>query len=244
MAAVSPAGPAPTIIISCILCLLYVFDKSENCSQIGIKLCFTVFDNNEGGRCTDVKSDRELFILISIYLFEFDACFVKLGNGYLALCAGRSFEEIYAVGKDGGLSASVFTAGASARVSMEVRALFGIHLTVFIFLSLAVIPILYGAVIAGYTGIDLRGFAAFGAGEMLTLDIAVILTYRIGRGKSVIRELVILGDLADKVCRCLPIGELFAEERMENSARGIESLKLILNIESREYILRIADGKV
>ena len=47
----------------------------------------------------------------------------------------------------------------------------------------------------------------------------------------VVRQLVILGDLADKGCGCFPIGQLLSEECMEYRAGCVKRLELVLNIE-------------
>lgn len=42
----------------------------------------------------------------------------------------------------------------------------------------------------------------------------------------------------------MPIGQFFTEEGVEHRAGGIERLQLVLNIQCRENIFRIADGKM
>ena len=119
-----------------------------------------------------------------------------------------------------------------------------VNLTVFILLSLTVIPVLNGAVIACNTAVNLSLFAAFGANKLLACKVSVILTYRICGRHRVIRKLIILRYLADKICRRLPVGKLFAEECMEYCTWCIKRLKLILNVKSREDVLGKANGKV
>ena len=81
-----------------------------------------------------------------------------------------------------------------------------------ILLGLSFVPVLHGAVIAGDAAVYLRGFAALGAGKLLAVKVAVVLADGIGGAESVVRQLVVLGYLADKICRRLPVRELFAEE--------------------------------
>ena len=119
-----------------------------------------------------------------------------------------------------------------------------IYLAFLILLELTVVPVLNGTVITCDTAVNLCVFAALGAGEILTRNITVINTDRICGRNRIVRKSVILGNLADEVCRCLPIGKLFSEKRMENSTRCIKGLKLILNIESGKYVLCISDRQM
>ena len=81
-------------------------------------------------------------------------------------------------------------------------------------LRLAVVPIAHGTVVSGYAGVDLAGFAALRTGELLALDISVILAYRICRRKRIVRQAVILRNLPYEI-GSLPIRQLLAEEGME-----------------------------
>ena len=105
-----------------------------------------------------------------------------------------------------------------------------VDLSVLILLSLTVVPVLNGTVVAGDTGVDLGLLAALGAGELLACDIAVGSADRVGGRHGVVGKLVVFGDLSDEGRGSLPVGKLFAEECVENGTRGIEGLKLILNV--------------
>ena len=72
----------------------------------------------------------------------------------------------------------------------------------------------------------------------------MILTYRVGGRESIVRKLIVLCYGADKGCSRLPRGQLLTKEGMEYSARGVKRLKLVLNVESREDVVGVANGKV
>ena len=72
----------------------------------------------------------------------------------------------------------------------------------------------------------------------------MVLTYGIGRGHGVIRQLVILRDLADQGRGRFPVGQLLAQEGMEHGSRGIKGLQLILDVQGGEDILCIAYRQV
>ena len=75
-----------------------------------------------------------------------------------------------------------------------------IELSVTEFLCLAVVPVLYRAIIACNSGINLGCVAALGAGELLTCEVAVILADGISGRNRIIGKSVILGNLAYKIC--------------------------------------------
>ena len=66
---------------------------------------------------------------------------------------------------------------------------------------------------------------------MLTAQIAMLLTYRVGRRNRIIRKLVVLCDLTYKRCSSLPVRKFLTKECMEYSTGRIQCLKLILNIQ-------------
>ena len=53
--------------------------------------------------------------------------------------------------------------------------------TVLVLLCLAIVPVLYRTVVSGDTAVNLGLLSTFRAGEMLAADVAMLLTYRIGR---------------------------------------------------------------
>ena len=56
-----------------------------------------------------------------------------------------------------------------------------IESTVLVLLGLTIIPVLYRTVVSGDTAVNLSLLSTFRAGEMLAADVAVLLTYGIGR---------------------------------------------------------------
>ena len=66
---------------------------------------------------------------------------------------------------------------------------------------------------------------------MLTAQVAMLLTYRVGRRNRIIRKLVVFCDLTYKRCRSLPVRKFFSKECMEYGTGRIQCLKLILNIQ-------------
>ena len=87
-----------------------------------------------------------------------------------------------------------------------------ILLALLILLSFACVPVLHRTVVAGDTAVNFSALTALGTGKLLAGEVAVILADGVGRAYGVVRQLVILGYLADKVCGCFPIGQLLAEE--------------------------------
>ena len=53
--------------------------------------------------------------------------------------------------------------------------------TILVLLGLTIIPVLYRTVISRDTAVNLSLLSTFRAGEMLAADVAVLLTYGIGR---------------------------------------------------------------
>ena len=116
--------------------------------------------------------------------------------------------------------------------------------TVLVLLGLAVVPVLDRAIVTCDAAVDFRLLAADRACELLACQIAVVLAHGISRRHCVIRQLIVLGNLADKVCRSLPVGKLLAEESVENSSGCVQCLQIILNIQRGEDILCVADRQV
>ena len=168
----------------------------------------------------------EVSVLVCKKLFVFYACLIKEGACYLTVRTGCRREKIYSVSAVGGYL--FFTYALSTPLSFKNRIADIVNLTVSVFLTLTVVPVLDRTVVTGYTAVYLGFFSAIGTGKYLARDISVILTYRIGWRKGVIRKLEVLCNLLNEVCSRLPIGKLFTEEGVEYSTRGVESLKLVL----------------
>ena len=119
-----------------------------------------------------------------------------------------------------------------------------IGFSVLILLTLAVVPVLHRAVVAGDAAVNLRFPSADGAGELLPGQIAVVCADGIGGRQRIVRQLVVLRDLTDQRRRCPPIGQLFAQEGVEHRAAGIEGLELVLYVQGGEHVLRVAHRQV
>ena len=116
-----------------------------------------------------------------------------------------------------------------------------VGLTIFVFLSLSVIPVLNWTVVTGDTGPNLSLFSADWAGVDFTIDITMILADRIGWGHGVVRKLVVLSDLTDELHAALPVWKTLAKEGMEDGTRGVEGLESVFDIKSGEDIVSVAD---
>ena len=79
---------------------------------------------------------------------------------------------------------------------------------------------------------------------MLACQIAVVGADGVGGGDGVVGQLVVLRDLAHQRGGGLPAGQLFAQEGVEHRAAGVQRLELVLHIQRREDILRIAHRQV
>ncbi len=125
-----------------------------------------------------------------------------------------------------------------------MRAVHVVQLALTVFLGLAVVPVLHRAVVAGNAAVDLGRFSAFGAGEMLAREVAVIFADRIRRREGVVGELVVFGNFPHKVGGGFPVRQFFTEERMEHGAGGIKRLQIVLLIERLENIGGVADRQI
>ncbi len=189
-------------------------------------------------------------VLFGENLREADLCFIKEGLRDLAVGAGLGGEQEQPVvrWRSGGRGDCAVGGGGVLPVAETAALQPGVGHVVFPpvleLLDLAVVPVLDGAVVAGYTAVHLGRLAALGAGELLAHKVAVVLADGVGRGHGVVGQLVVLRDLAHEVRRRLPARQLLAEEGVEDRAGGVERLQLILHVERGEDVLGIADGQV
>ena len=109
-------------------------------------------------------------------------------------------------------------------------------------LCLPIVPVLHRPIVTRDPAVDLGGFTTVRADSLLTGEVTVVLADGVGRGECVIREAVVLGDLAHQVCGGLPVGELFAKERVEHGVGGVEGLQLVLNVEGGENVFGVTHG--
>lgn len=119
-----------------------------------------------------------------------------------------------------------------------------VHFALFKFRALTVVPVLNGTIVACDTTVNFRLLSAYGAGVLLAFEIAVLLANGVGRRERIVGQFVVFGNLSHKVCRSLPAVKALTEERVEHRAGRIESLQLVLDVESGEDVARVSDGKV
>ena len=79
---------------------------------------------------------------------------------------------------------------------------------------------------------------------MLAGDVAVVLADGVGGGHGVVGQLKVFRDLPHQVGGRLPVRQLLAQKGVEHGTGGIQGLKLVLNGQGLENILRIAHGQV
>jgi hypothetical protein len=131
---------------------------------------------------------------------------------------------------------------ASAVVSVWTAVLvWNVGLTIFVFLSLSIIPVLNWTVVTGDTGPNLSLFSADWAGVDFAIDITVILADRIGWGHGVVRKLVVLSDLTDELHAAFPVWKALAQEGVEDGARGVKGLESVFDVKGGEDIVGITD---
>ena len=76
-----------------------------------------------------------------------------------------------------------------------------------------------------------------GAGEVLARKVTVGGAYGVGGGEGIVGQPVVVRNGLDQLCGGFPARQLFAQEGVENRAAGVQGLKLVLNVQRREYIL-------
>ena len=116
--------------------------------------------------------------------------------------------------------------------------------TVLVLLCLTIIPVLYRTVVAGDTAVNFSLLSTFRTGEMLSADVAMLLTYGIGRRNGVIRQAIILCDLTYQRRCCLPVRKFLSQECVEYSSGCIQSLQIILYIQCVKNISGIINRQM
>ena len=119
-----------------------------------------------------------------------------------------------------------------------------VDLAVFELLSLTIIPVLHRTIVSGDPAVDFRLLSAVRADSLLTDQVTVILTYRVGRAQGVVGEPVVFRNLANQVCGGLPVRELFTQERVEHGSGGVQRLQFILHIQCGEDVFAVAHRQV
>ena len=119
-----------------------------------------------------------------------------------------------------------------------------VHLSFLILLGLSIVPVLDRTVVAGDPAVNLCLFPAYGAGEVFTVQVAVFPADGVGGRQRIVRKLIIFCNGPYQLGRCLPVGQLFAQERMEHRTGGIQGLQLVLDIQGVKHIRCIGYRKV
>ena len=174
--------------------------------------------------CHDLLAVKACLVQIAVHYAAVGAVFACKED--LAL-AGRVFAELLLNGR----LLLGLCLGVQGTLVLKDGGSDVILLALLILLSFACVPVLHRTVVAGYTAVNFGALTALGTDKLLAGEVAVIFAYGVGRTYGVVRQLVILGYLADKVCGCFPIGQLLAEECVEYSAGCVKRLELVLNIE-------------
>jgi len=79
-----------------------------------------------------------------------------------------------------------------------------------VFLALAVVPVLDGAVVAGYAAVYLCGLAAVGAGEVLARKVTVGGAYGVCGREGIVGQPVVVRNGLYQLCGGFPAGQLLA----------------------------------
>ena len=119
-----------------------------------------------------------------------------------------------------------------------------IDLSVVELLGLAVVPVLYRAVVSGDAAVHLGGLAAVGAGELLPGQVSVVGAHRVGGGNGVVGQLVMFRDFAHQGGGRLPAGQFLPQEGVEHRAGGVEHLELVLHVQGGEQVVGAPHGQV
>ena len=110
--------------------------------------------------------------------------------------------------------------------------------------NFAVVPVLDRTVVAGNAGVDFRFAAADRALEVLAVNVAVLRADRVGRGEGVVRELEVLGNLADEDGSVLPVRKFLSQEAVEYGAAGVQGLHVIFQGQGVKDVVRVADRQM
>ena len=78
-----------------------------------------------------------------------------------------------------------------------------VNLTLLVFLSFTVVPVLNGTIVTCDSAVNLGCLATIGTGVNLALNVAVVLTYRVGGRKGVVGQTIVLSNLLNEICSSL-----------------------------------------
>ena len=167
--------------------------------------------NDKRGRKADTVLSCFSLVLLADYLLIGDTCAVKMLCRTLTVRAGAGGEQ-HNLDLSLGSVAAVRAAAAlvlllavlDRSLMVQMRGLNVVDLSLLELLRLSVVPVLNGAVVARNTAVYLGLCSAIVALIVLAGDVTVILADGVGRAEGVVRQLIVLGDLANEVCSRLP----------------------------------------
>ena len=153
---------------------------------------------------------RQISVLIGKELFVSKAGLVQQRASDLTVGAGCGGEQpcaVVCVGGRSGFTADLF--GVQGTFVGQLGAFDVVNLTILVFLRLTVVPVLDRTVVTGDTAVNLGLFAALGAYKLLAYQVTVVLTYGVGGGQGVVRQLVVFCDLlGDKMAMIVDDGKI------------------------------------
>lgn len=112
------------------------------------------------------------------------------------------------------------------------------------FALLSRVPVLYRPVVSGDARISLSRVAANRAGVNLSVQIAVVLTDRIGRAERKIGDAIQGSDFLYKFSRGLPIEQSLSQKGMKDCSARVLRLEGFLFVQGFEDILGVVYGKM
>ena len=149
-------------------------NEGLNIRGIGYKLYLVARNNHKSGSFLDAILGSKGGILLCKLCFILNSCLVEEHLCHTALGTGLGCEENKTLCLT--VAAFLLIRKHSLKIERLLSVKLGINLSLFILLSLTVIPVLNGTVVACNSGVNLGLLTALGTGEFLACDIAVVLT--------------------------------------------------------------------
>ena len=106
-----------------------------------------------------------------------------------------------------------------------------VNFSVLEFLRLAIVPVLHRPIVSGNAAVHFCLCTADGTGILLTGYIPVIAAHGVCGRECIVRELIVLRNLAHQVGCSLPVRQFFTKECVEHGTRRIQCLEIVLNVQ-------------